>query len=62
MDVGDPIEVHTRFNDSWVPGFEVAEVMNDGYRVRRLSDGAVLPGFTSEADLRPAPATSSLPT
>ena len=26
MQVGAPVEVHTRFTDSWSPGFEIAEV------------------------------------
>jgi hypothetical protein len=55
MRVGEKVEVHTRFNDSWVPGFEIAEVADSGYRVRRRSDGVILPNVTSESDLRPAP-------
>ena len=31
MDVGEQVEVHTRFNDSWVPGFEIAEVADRGF-------------------------------
>ena len=54
MQIGAPVEVHTRFTDSWSPGFEIAEVVAEGYRLRRLSDGAVLPEPTCEADLRPA--------
>lgn len=53
MEVGQQVEVHTKFNDSWSPGFEIAEVVSGGYRVRRGSDGMVLPDFTSESDLRP---------
>ena len=53
MNVGDPVEVHTQFNNSWVDGFEIAEELPEGYRVRRLADGALLPGCTSERDLRP---------
>ncbi len=53
MKVGESVEVHTRFNDSWVPGFEIAEVATAGYRVRRTSDATLLPDFTSESDLRP---------
>jgi hypothetical protein len=47
--------VHTRFDDSWSEGFEIAEVTGDGFRVRRLSDGTVLPGVTSASDVRPSP-------
>lgn len=53
IEVGDEVDVHTQFSDSWVPGFEIAEVIPEGYRVRRLSDGSLLPGYTSESDLRP---------
>ncbi len=58
MHVGEQVEVHTRFNDSWVAGFEIAEVADSGYRVRRRSDGSLLPNLTSESDLRPVPPTS----
>ena len=52
--VGDPVEVHTKYNDAWVAGFEIAEVVDGGYRVRRISDGTMLPNLTTETDLRPA--------
>jgi hypothetical protein len=54
MRVGQPVEVHTKFDDSWSTGFEIAEVVTEGYKVRRQSDGSLLPGVTGEADLRPA--------
>ncbi|MEY2430919.1 MAG: hypothetical protein QOC92_644 [Acidimicrobiaceae bacterium] len=54
LQVGECVELHTRFNDSWVPGFEIAEVVADRYRVRRTSDGTVLPDLTGESDLRVA--------
>jgi hypothetical protein len=50
--IGDEVEVHTKFSDSWSSGFEIAEVVLGGYRVKRLSDGSILPGFTSDDDLR----------
>jgi hypothetical protein len=53
LHIGDPVEVHTTYNDSWVTGFEIAEVVEGGYRVRRVSDGNLLPNVTSEKDLRP---------
>ena len=52
LDVGDHVEVHTTFNNAWVNGFEIAEVLPEGYRVRRTSDGSLLPAYTSESDLR----------
>jgi hypothetical protein len=54
LQVGERVEVHTRYNDAWVGGFEIAEVVEGGYRVRRTSDGSLLPNLTGEADLRPA--------
>ena len=55
MQIGDRVEVHTRFNNTWVPGFEVAAVVDSGYRLCRTSDGTVLPTVTSRSDLRPEP-------
>jgi hypothetical protein len=40
---GTQVEVLNRYQHSWSPGFEVAAVDPRGYRVRRQSDGAVLP-------------------
>ncbi|MDQ3384618.1 MAG: hypothetical protein M3503_01190 [Actinomycetota bacterium] len=54
MQVGEKVEVHTRFTDSWAQGFVIEDVVGDGYLLRRLSDGAVLPSVTGEGDLRPA--------
>jgi hypothetical protein len=54
LHIGEPVEVHTKYNDSWVSGFEIAEVVEGGYRVRRTSDGTLLPNLTGEEDLRPA--------
>jgi len=56
--IGDIIEVHTRFNDSWCAGFEIAEVFPIGYRVRRTHDQTLLPDETSDDDVRPVGAIS----
>jgi hypothetical protein len=41
--VGTRVDVHTRYElGRWAPGFTIAEVRPDGYRIRRASDGAVL--------------------
>ena len=40
---GVKVEVRTAFDRSWAKGFEVAAVTDDGYRLRRLSDGSLLP-------------------
>jgi hypothetical protein len=59
MEIGDRVEVHTRFNNTWVTGFEVAAVVGPGYRLCRTSDGTVLPSVTGESDLRPEPPDKS---
>ncbi len=55
MDVGQPVEVFSRFENQWSDGFEVADVRVGGYAIRRRSDGWILPNTTSERDLRPIP-------
>ena len=41
---GTRVEVRQRFDRSWTRGFEVAEVLDrGGYKLRRMSDGSVLP-------------------
>jgi hypothetical protein len=40
---GTQVEVLNGFERSWSPGFEVAGVDQRGYRLRRRSDGYVLP-------------------
>lgn len=57
LEPGAHVEVRRRFDRSWARGFEVAEVVDGGYRVRRRSDGFVLPvsfGFDEvrEPDIR----------
>ena len=53
------VEVGSRFDGSWVPGFEVAEIRgaeaDRRFRLRRSSDGLVLPtNFGSEEVRAPA--------
>ena len=47
MSPGDPVEVLGSFDGRWSSGFEIAEVLggppNWTYRLRRTSDGQVLP-------------------
>jgi hypothetical protein len=54
--VHDGVEVRCRFGDRWVTGFEVCEVIRfddvTRYRLRRRSDGSVLPTLFEEPDLR----------
>ena len=40
---GTRVEVRKRFDSNWARGFEVADVVEDGYLIRRMSDGDVLP-------------------
>jgi hypothetical protein len=56
LPVGQEIEVRCHFNCSWVRGFVVADVVvEDGqtlYRIKRSSDGAVLPALFPEGYVR----------
>jgi hypothetical protein len=53
---GTRVEVRSRFEAAWTRGFEVAERVCDGaasrYKVRRRSDGSILPVLFEEDDLR----------
>ena len=44
--------MRNRYQGTWVRGFEVAEVADSGYRIRRLSDGSVLGELFSRDDVR----------
>jgi hypothetical protein len=56
---GTEVEVRTRYQGRWVPGFEVDAVhsdpreSNDRYVLRRRSDGAVLPVAFNQTEVRP---------
>ncbi len=54
--VGTHVEVRNRFEAKWSRGFEVAEEQRapdtERYRVRRRSDGTVLPAWFNGTDLR----------
>ena len=52
LEAGTRVEVRTGFDRSWATGFEVAEVTDDGYRVRRRSDGEILPVAIAADDVR----------
>ena len=49
---GTKVEVRRRFDAAWAKGFEVAELSPAGYRLRRLSDGEVLPVDFEPDDVR----------
>lgn len=45
--------MRTRFDGTWSPGFEVAEVVEPGgYRIRRMADGVVLPSLFDASEVR----------
>jgi len=52
VEVGTSVIVRTRYLGSWAAGFEVAEVLDDGYRLRRISDGNLLPDVIEFDDVR----------
>jgi hypothetical protein len=49
---GTAVDVRSRYVGAWSSGFEVAEPVNDGYRIRRLSDDSVLPDVFTNDDVR----------
>ncbi|HXQ62677.1 MAG TPA: hypothetical protein VN796_10105 [Acidimicrobiales bacterium] len=49
---GTAVDVRSRYVGAWSSGFEVAEPVKDGYRIRRLSDGSVLPDVFTNEDVR----------
>jgi len=52
MEPGTKVEVRSRFDQRWSRGFEVAEASPDGYRIRRMSDGEVLPVLFGTDEVR----------
>jgi hypothetical protein len=53
---GDPVAVWSEFAGTWCRGFEVAHIVERGgepvsYRLRRLSDGALLPADVNMDDV-----------
>ncbi|QXC62867.1 hypothetical protein KSP35_08830 [Aquihabitans sp. G128] len=50
--VGTKVEVRSGFDGSWSTGFAVEEVLEAGYRLRRRSDGQVLPATLPSASVR----------
>ena len=49
---GTPVQVANRFTAEWCGGFEVADVVDGSYRLRRRSDGVVLPATFPSEQLR----------
>jgi hypothetical protein len=49
---GTSVDVRNRYVGAWSSGFEVAEPVPDGYVIRRISDGSVLPDVFTNDDVR----------
>ena len=49
---GTRVEVRTSYDRRWARGFEIHEVVETAYRLRRLSDLSVLPRDFAVADVR----------
>ncbi|HEV7888002.1 MAG TPA: hypothetical protein VGO92_10620 [Acidimicrobiales bacterium] len=49
---GTRVEVRSRFDGRWSRGFEVAQVLDHAYKLKRMSDGSVLPTDFEEQDVR----------
>jgi hypothetical protein len=58
MNQGTRVEVRSRFDQRWARGFEVGEIIEGGgndrasYRIRRRSDGYLLPASFSDNEIR----------
>ncbi|MBV9952886.1 MAG: hypothetical protein JO291_13095 [Acidimicrobiia bacterium] len=50
--VGTEVDVRTGYDRSWAPGFQVAEVTDEGYRLERTSDRTTLPAVFAFDDVR----------
>src|SRR3954468_1876348 len=61
VEEGTQVELYSAFDRTWSAGFEIASVVDVGYRVRRLSDGSLLPGYTTSSDLRTIDCRDSRP-
>ncbi len=51
--VGTRVEVRSRFDGHWVRGFELVDIDDGGYLVRRISDGSTLPVRFGGEEIRP---------
>lgn len=55
MEIGTRVEVRSSLERKWARGFEIADLVGgepSGYRIRRRSDGAVLPVVFGAEDVR----------
>lgn len=51
---GTEVEVRSTFDRSWKRGFVIEAASDQGYRLRRRSDGSVLPTPFAAETIRPA--------
>jgi hypothetical protein len=49
---GTRVDVRSRYLGTWTHGFEVVERRPEGFVIRRLSDGSILPGVFDPEDVR----------
>ena len=53
LDVGDEVEVFSGYERTWSTGFSIAQVLRGRrFRLRRSTDGALLPDPTRAGDIR----------
>lgn len=52
LEAGTRVDVRDRFQGRWTHGFVVAEANEDTYRLRRLSDDSILPGYFAHDSVR----------
>jgi hypothetical protein len=53
IEPGTRVDVRSRFDARWTHGFEIVETCPQGYRIRRVSDGSVLPTEFTSDEVRP---------
>lgn len=49
---GTPVQVFSHFSAAWIDGFEIADNVEGGHQLRRLSDHSVVPKTFPTEDLR----------
>lgn len=52
LDVGAAVEVRNRFVGMWCHGFEIADQVDGGYVIRRVSDREMLPEVITQDEVR----------
>lgn len=58
--MGTKVEVRRRFDQHWSRGFEVVDTVDGGYRLKRQSDGTLLPTVFEDEEVRPEKKKSGL--